>query len=201
MAPAHLGHAHGRRARRLAVRAHAHGRHRPQVGHRRHHRQRRAAGQLQPASPLHALPQLRAAVHRRAQRHPRHQDQGRGRGRRPDLQYGRREPDVPPDAGGRGRLRHRHQLRRRRRGGQLLRRRHRTRSQPQHRGPGRGRGAAAAHCGREAGEGDRHDDCRLHAYRRVLGLCRPDRGHRHAHQGRVRKAHEGGLDRRSRPGV
>jgi type III pantothenate kinase len=54
---------------------------------------------------------------------------------------------------------------------------------------------------REAGEGDRHDDCRLHAHRRVLGLCRPDRGHRHAHQGRVRQAHEGGLDRRSRPGV
>ena len=95
----------------------------------------------------------------------------------------------------------RHQLRRRRRGGQLLRRRHRARPQPQHRGPGRRRGAAAAHRRREAREGDRHDDGRLHAYRRVLGLCRPDRGHRHAHQGRVRQAHEGGLDRRPRPGV
>ena len=87
--------------------AHAHGRHRPQVDHRRHHRQRRAAGELQPAPPLHALPQLRAAVRRRAQRHLRHQDQGRRRGRRPDLQYASvASHDVPADAADHRRLRH-----------------------------------------------------------------------------------------------
>ena len=67
--------------------------------------------------------------------------------------------DVPADAAGRRRLRHRDELRRRRRGGQLSRRRHRTRSstsasRPLVAWPRR----AAAHRGREAGEGDRHDD-------------------------------------------
>ena len=60
-------------------------------------------------------------------------------------------------------------------------------------------GAAAAHRGREAQAGDRHDDRRLHAFRRLLGLCRPDRGPRRAHQGRVRKTDEGDRHRRTGP--
>ena len=60
---------------------------------------------------------------------------------------------------------------------------------------------AAAHRGRAPGEGDRHDDRRLHAVRRLLGLCRPDRGPGRAHQGRVRQADEGGRDRRPRLAV
>ena len=54
----------------------------------------------------------------------------------------------------------------------------------------------AAHRHRPAAGGDRPADRAGHAVRRLLGLCRHGRGPGCAHQGGVRRADEGGRDRR-----
>ena len=161
---AHRGHAHRRRVRGLADAAHAHGRHRPQVDHRRDHRQRRAAANFNLRRLCTPLPQLEPLVIGEPDCRPRHRGAHRqavGGRRRPAGQRRRRRImlsraplivvdfgtattfDVVDEDGG------------------YLRRRDRARHQPLDGGAAPRRRAAAAHRGPEARAGHRQGHRRL----------------------------------------
>ena len=169
--------------------------------HRRDdHRQRRARGGVQPDRAVPALFQQRAAGRRPAELQARHRHRCRHAAaecrRRPDRQRGRGAGPLPGAADGR-RFRHLDQFRHCRQGRQLLRRRPGAGTEPVGAGLGDGGGAIAARLDRASADRGRPQHHPGHAIRRVLGLCRADRGAGAAHPRGARRGDGGRRDRRA----